>query len=77
MSSFQGVKGTPTDYHLFLQRILNSPHCSTLVIHSTCLERQRTQAVDSLESPVTKVLVSRGSFKKWGAQHNQNLILIK
>ena len=58
---------TPCKLPLVLQGIPKSPHCATLVIHSTCLERQRTQARDSLESPVTKVLVCRGFFHKWGA----------
>ena len=73
----QRTERTPCRLPLVLQGILKSPHCSTLLIHSTCLERQRTQAVDSLESPVTKVLVCRGSFQKWDAQHYQNFTLVK
>ena len=61
----------------FFQGNLKSPHCSTILIHSSFLERQITQTVDSLESPVTKVLVCLGSFQKWGAQHYQNLTLVK
>ena len=72
----QRTERTPCRLPLFLQGILKSPHCSTILIHSTCLERQRTQAVDSLEYPVTKVLVCRGSFQEWGAQHYQNLTLV-
>ena len=72
----QRTERTPCRLPLVLQGILKSPHCFTLLIHSTCLERQRTQAVDSLESPVTKVLVCRGFFQKWGAQLYQNLPLV-
>ena len=61
---------------LVLQWILKSPHCSTILIHSTYLERQRTQAVDSLESPVTKVLVGKESFQKSGSQQYQNVTLV-
>ena len=49
---------------LVLQGILNSPYFSTLLIHSTFHERKRTQAVDALESPVTKVLVCGRSFQE-------------
>ena len=73
----QRTERTPCRLPLVLQGILKSPHCFTLLIHSTCLERQRTQAVDSLESPVTKVSVCRGFFQKWGAQLYQNLPLVK
>ena len=52
----QRTERTPCRLPLVLQGIHKSPHCSTLLIHSTCLERQRTQTVD-LKSPVTKVLV--------------------
>ena len=48
-----------------LIRKFNTFHAG--IIHSSCLERQRTQTVDSLESPVTKVLVCLGSFQKLGA----------
>ena len=44
-----------------------SPSCSGLLIHPTCLERQRQQAVDSLEPPVTQLVVCRESFRKYGA----------
>ena len=44
-----------------------SPSCSSLLIHPTCLERKRQQAVDSLEPPVTQLVVCRGSFRKYGA----------
>ena len=43
---------------------LMSPYCSTLLIHSTCLERQRTQAVDSLDLDVPHILVCRGFPQK-------------
>ena len=33
-----------------VQQNLRRPHCSTLVMNSTCLERQGTLAVDSLDS---------------------------
>ena len=75
--SFKRTERTPCRLQLVLQGILKTSHCSTPLIHSTCLERQRTQAVDSLESPVTKGLVCRESFQIWGAQHNQNLTLVK
>ena len=39
--SFKLLKGPPTDYHLFLQGILESSYFSTLLIHSTYLERLR------------------------------------
>ena len=59
----QRTERTPHRLPLFfLQGNLKSPHCSTILIHSSCLERQRTQAVDSLKSPVTKVKVCQGSF---------------
>ena len=76
-------------HNLFIQRtertpcrlppvgILKSSYCFTLLIHSTCLEIQRTQAVDSLKSPVAKVLVCRGFFQKWRARLYQNLPLVK
>ena len=57
---------TPCRLPHVLQGLLKSPHCSTLLIHLTCVERQRTQAVDSLETHVTKALVCRGSLQKWG-----------
>ena len=60
---------------LVLQGILKSLHCFTILINSTCLERQRTQAVDSLESPVTKMLLCGEFFQKWGAQLYKNLPL--
>ena len=59
----QWTERTPCRLTLVLQGILKGPHCSTLIIHSTCLERKRTQVVDSLESPVTKVLVFSGYFQ--------------
>ena len=58
--TFKGLKGTPAYY----------------LIHSNRLERLRTQAVDSLESPVTELVVGRGSFRKWGVLHNQNFTLV-
>ena len=58
----QRTERTPSRLTLVLQMILKSPHCFTLLIHTT-------QTVDSLESPVPKVLVCRGSFQKWGAIH--------
>ena len=61
---------------LVLQWILKSPPCSTLLIHSTYPERQRTQAVDSLESPATKMLVGKEFFQKSGSQQYQNLTLV-
>ena len=61
----QRTERTPDRLPPVLQGILKSPHCSTLLIHSTCLARKRTQAVDFLKSPVTKVLVCRGSLQKW------------
>ena len=73
----QRTESTPCRLPLVLQGIPKSSHCSTLLIQSTGLERQRIQAVDSLECPVTKVLVCRGTFKKWGAQHILNLTLVK
>ena len=62
----QRTERTPCRLPLVLQGILKSPHGSTLLIHTTCLERQRNQALDSLESPFTEVLVCRKSFQKWG-----------
>ena len=56
--------------------ILKSPHCFILLIHSDRLERQRTQTVDSLESPDQEVKVCKASFQKWGARQYQNLTLI-
>ena len=73
----QRTESTPCRLPLVLQGILKSPYCSSLLIQSTGLERQRTQAVDSLECPVTNVLVCRGTFKKWGDQHILNLTLVK
>ena len=64
----QRIERTPCRLPLVFQGKIKSPHCFTLLIHSTCLERQKNQAVDSLESPVTKVLVCRGIFQKLGAQ---------
>ena len=64
--SFKRTERTPCRLQLVLQGILKSPHCSTLLIHSTCLERQRTQAVDSLASDVTPVVVRGGFFQKQG-----------
>ena len=55
---------TPCRVPRVWQGILMSLHCSILIIHSTCLERQRTKAVDSLESPVTRVVVCKGSYQK-------------
>ena len=45
----QWIERASCRLQLVLQGILKSPHCSTLLIHSTCLERQRNQAVYSLE----------------------------
>ena len=73
----QRTERTPSRLPLILQGILKSPYCSTLLINSTCLEGQIIQAVDSLESPVRKVLVGRGLFQKWGAQHYKILTLVK
>ena len=50
-----------------LCRLQHVAHCSTLEFPLTCLERQRTLAVDSLDSGVPHVVVCRGSTKKWGA----------
>ena len=55
---------TPCRVPLVWQGILRSPHCFTLLSHLTRLERQRTKAVDSLESPVTQAIVCRGSSQK-------------
>ena len=41
-----------------------SSHWFTLLIHSTRLERQRSQALDSFKSLVSEVVVGRGSFQK-------------
>ena len=46
-----------------LQRIPSTPHCSTVLIHSTRPGRQRTQAVVCLASDVTQVVVCGGSFQ--------------
>ena len=43
-----------------------SSYCSTLVFHSTSLEKQRTLAVDSIDSGVPQVVVCRGSTQKKG-----------
>ena len=43
----QRTERTPCILPFVLQAILKGPHCSTLLIHSTCLERQITVAVDS------------------------------
>ena len=48
------------------QRMPSNPHCSTVLIHSTCLWRQRSKAVDCLASDVTQVVVCRGYFQKQG-----------
>ena len=68
---------TPCRIPLVWQGILRSQYFSTLLIHSICLERKRSKAVDSFKSPVSQVFVCRGSFQKWGAQHYQNIILVK
>ena len=73
----QRTERTPCRLPLVLQGILKSPLCFTILIHSICLERQRIQAVDSLEFPVTKVLVCRGFVQKLGVQLYQNLPLVK
>ena len=41
----QRTERTPADYHFLFTGNLKSPHCSTILIHSSCLERQRTQTV--------------------------------
>ena len=47
-------------------RNLRSPRCSTLVFHSTRIERQRTLAVDSLDYGVPQVIVCKESTQKKG-----------
>ena len=51
---------------------LRSPHCSTLVIHSTPLAIQIILAVDSFDSGVPQVEVCRGSTQKKGATPSQS-----
>ena len=60
---FLRTEMTPCRLPLVEQIILRSPHCSTLLNQSTRLERQRTQAQDSLELDLPQVVVFRGSFK--------------
>ena len=48
------------------QRMPSTPHCSTVLIHSTHLGRQRTSAVECLASDVTQVVICGGFFQKKG-----------
>ena len=45
---------------------LRSPFCSTLVIHSTHVKRQRTLAVDSIDSGGLELVVCRGLIFNFG-----------
>ena len=40
----------------------STPYCSTLLIYSTCLGRQRTYTVECLASDITPVVVCGGFF---------------